>query len=98
MQYKLKKMSAHSVALHLAIVFAVLALIFMLPFTFLMTAMVPDMPQQNVMPFAATGVLTFVMPIIYFVMTYVFTFIMALLYNLIAKITGGVKVTLEQEE
>ncbi|GGF64025.1 DUF3566 domain-containing protein [Alteromonas lipolytica] len=95
MQQRLTKLSPHSVALHMALVFAVISLVFMLPFTFLMSAMAPNMPDDAGMPFAASGVLAFVMPIIYFIFTYIFSFIMALLYNLLAKMTGGVKVTLE---
>jgi hypothetical protein len=98
MHYKLKKISPHSVALHSAIIFAVMALVFMLPFAFLMTTVTPDISQQEVMPFVATGIMTFVMPVIYFIFTYIFTFLMALLYNLITKLTGGVKVTLEADE
>jgi len=50
------------------------------------------------MPFMFTGAMTFVMPVFYFIFTYIFTLIMAFIYNLLAKLTGGVKVTLEASE
>jgi uncharacterized membrane protein YagU involved in acid resistance len=56
------------------------------------------MPEQNGMPFMFTGAMTFVMPFFYFVFTYIFTLIMAFIYNLLAKLTGGVKVTLEAND
>ena len=98
MQQRLKKISAHSLAIHLALAFAILSLIFMLPFMFMMTSLVPNMPEQNAMPFMFTGAMTFVMPVFYFIFTYIFTLIMAFIYNLLAKLTGGVKVTLEASE
>lgn len=43
------------------------------------------------MPAEMFGVMTFVMPLMYFVFTYIFGFIGALIYNLVAKKTGGIK-------
>ncbi len=90
METSLKRLSPHSFALHTALVFAILTLLFILPMTLFMNAMTPEMPDGS-MPAAMFGFMTFVMPLIYFVFTYIFGFIGALIYNVIAKKTGGIR-------
>ena len=94
METSMKRLSPHSFALHTALVFAILTLLFILPMTLFMNAMTPNMPDGS-MPAAMFGVMTFVMPVMYFVFTYIFGFLGALIYNLIAKKTGGIRCQLE---
>ncbi|HBY38982.1 MAG TPA: hypothetical protein DEH24_06180 [Alteromonas sp.] len=94
METSVKRLSPHSFALHTALVFAIIALLFILPMTLFMNAMTPNMPDGS-MPAAMFGVMTFVMPVMYFVFTYIFGFLGALIYNLIAKKTGGIRCQLE---
>ena len=66
METSVKRLSPHSFALHTALVFAIIALLFILPMTLFMNAMTPNMPDGS-MPAAMFGVMTFVMPVMYFV-------------------------------
>lgn len=95
---RIKRVGAHSFALTMGIISALGSLVFVIPMFFmfsLMSKMQHDAAMPMMMPFSFGMV--FFMPVIYFILGYIFSGIFALVYNLIAKMTGGIKVEFEDD-
>jgi len=90
--------SPHKTALTIAIVFAVISLIFVIPM-FIGFSFIPAGVDANGNPMNSGPPLGFMlgMPFMYFIMSYIFTVIGCWFYNRIAKYTGGIEVEFADE-
>ena len=89
MQYRLTRFGIHPTALIVAIIYFVLALIFV-PFLYLATR---NAPNGSFPP-----IVLIIGPICYGIFGYVFAAIGCWLYNLVASWVGGIALTLEPGE
>ncbi|NVK55735.1 MAG: hypothetical protein HWE26_08980 [Alteromonadaceae bacterium] len=95
MEYQLKRLTPHSVALHFALAVVAVSL-FLLLFTALLVSFTSG--GIGALENSSLGVISITMPLVYFVLSYVLMFIAVLIYNLIAKKTGGIKIVLQSVE
>ena len=97
MTKSIRSFSKHKTALTSAILLAVFSLIFVIPMSLiLMTAPMLD-AQGNPVQIAMSGGMMLAVPFIYFVFGYLSTLVFTAIYNLIARFTGGITFTLEDE-
>lgn len=89
MQYRLTRFGVHSTALIVAILYFVLALIF-IPIVYLAARNAPNGPLP--------AILLIIGPICYGIFGYVITAFACWLFNLVASWTGGIALNLESGE
>jgi hypothetical protein len=89
LQYRVKRFGINATALIVAIIYFVLALVFV-PILYLASRNAPNGPLPVVV--------LIIGPIVYGIFGYVFTAIGCWLYNLVASWTGGIALTLEPDE
>lgn len=89
MRYRIRRFGIHPTALIVAILYFILALVFV-PIFFL----VSRSAGQTALP----PMVMLIGPVIYAIVGYVFTAIGCWLYNIVAAQIGGIAVTLEQDE
>lgn len=94
MKISIKSFSVNKFALTFALVSSVGSLLFLIPF-FFMISIVNNVnsPGQNI-PIVAPFLMIVLMPVFYFIFGYIMGVIGAFTYNLIAKLTGGIEMTL----
>lgn len=90
MQYRLKRFGIHPTALIVAILYFVLALVFV-PFFYVASRSAAGGSQLP-------AIVVVIGPLLYGIFGYVFTAIGCWLYNLVASWTGGIALTLEPDE
>ena len=90
MQYRLKRFGIHPTALIVAVLYFVLALVFV-PFFYVASRSAPGGSQ-------IPAIVLVIGPLLYGIFGYVFTVIGCWLYNLVASWTGGIALTLEPDE
>ncbi len=86
MKKRISRFSVHQTSLVFALVYAVLALIFV---PFVLVAVVAGEPKHKIL----SVVLALSFPFLYGLCGYVVVAVSCLLYNLIAKYTGGIEVS-----
>lgn len=90
MRYRIKRFGIQATAVAVAVVYFVLAIVFV-PIFYLISRNAP-----NGGPFPA--IVMIIGPIVYGLVGYVFTVISCWLYNIAASVTGGIEFILEPEE
>jgi hypothetical protein len=90
LQYRLKRFGIHPTALIVAILYFVLAVVFV-PFFYLASRSIPGGSQLP-------AIVLVIGPVLYGIFGYVFSAIGCWLYNLVASWTGGIALTLEPDE
>ena len=86
MRHRIRRISVLQTASTFAVLYAILALIFFVPFVYLMTHFAPT-PSD--LPSVFTGGFVLIFPVLYGIMGFVFTAIAASVYNLVAGWMGG---------
>ena len=89
MQYRIKRFGVHSTALTVAILYFLLALVFM-PILWL--------ASRGAAGTSLPGLVILFVPLMYAVVGYVFTAIGCWLYNIVSGWVGGIALTLEPDE
>ena len=89
MQYRLKRFGIHPTAVIVAIIYFILAIVFV-PVVYLASR---NAPNGSLPP-----ILLIIGPVLYGIFGYVFTAIGCWLYNIVASRTGGIALTLEPDE
>ncbi|MBD3321694.1 MAG: hypothetical protein GF350_11420 [Chitinivibrionales bacterium] len=101
-RYKLKKLDLGSVALYSFVMFFIISLLFMLPFSLFFMAMgnffsntMPENIPFN--PFSLfSGIFLIFMPLLYAIFGTIINTVIALLYNLLSTRLGGIRFSVEK--
>ncbi|TNE82229.1 MAG: hypothetical protein EP332_01015 [Bacteroidetes bacterium] len=95
---RIKRFNIYQTAKVAAVVYFIISLIFVVPFFFLMSSSMRDMPgaQSNAIWSVFAGVGLIFVPILYAGFGFVGTAIFCGIYNLVSGWTGGIEVEVEE--
>ena len=87
--------SPHKTALTVAIIFALMSLLFLIPMFIGISTMPATDHEGNPINIGPPVGFMVAMPFLYFIFTYIFTVIGTFIYNRVAKLTGGIVLDIE---